>query len=234
MSTSIESKDRIPGEAPVELPEIELEIETPQSQDSQVTSQTTTAINEEKISPQGLVRIYLLSMRLPSKYLRAAVKEVKRESDGNTYTEALVFDSKMARKIETIRTEAYMMITRVFAFVPEYGTWIAVSEETVREAEKVSDFVRWKLVEIGLGVYAPRYVVRAVPVYLEPQEARILLTAAYSHMSEDVQELQEKIKEAEQAQKKPTLYALQRNLKFKQALLEQLKLALTLLEEKTR
>jgi len=211
-------------EVEVEVPQVELEVEQ--------APQATTAVKEEK--PEGLVRIYLLSMRLPSKYLRAAVKEVKREHNGTTYTEALIFDAKTAARIETIRTEAYMMISRVFAFVPEYGTWIAVTEEAVKEAEKVSDFVRWRLTEIGLGNYAYRYSVRAVPIYLEVDEAKRLLSAAIMRASEDVRELQEKIKEAEEKQKKTALYALQRNLKFKQALLEQLKLALTVLEEKAR
>jgi HPt (histidine-containing phosphotransfer) domain-containing protein len=67
------------------------------------------------------------------------------------------------------------------------------------------------------------YAVEAIPVYLEPEDAKKLLNAAIQHLSADVEELESKIAEAEKEQKKEALKRLESSLKYKQALLNAFK-----------
>ncbi|MGC8988421.1 hypothetical protein, partial [Infirmifilum sp.] len=133
--------------------------------------------------------------------------------------EKRVFE-EVAAKLETIRRNAYAMVSRIFAHVEEYGAWIAVTEEAVRDAEVVTKYVREELAKAGLGQLAERYTVRALPIYLEPEEAKHLLESAAEHLERDIDELIERIKKAENEQTKSSLKRLQQDLEYRKKLLE--------------
>jgi hypothetical protein len=167
-----------------------------------------------------LVKLYLLSMRLPSKYL---VQRVENERGGDAVREIRRWEgetAKLATALQTLRWNAYASMSRVFAYVEEYGVWIAVTESAVEEAKRVSEYVRKKLAELGLAPLAERYVVRSIPVYLEPDDAKELLAAAIERLSSDVDELKRKIEEAEKEKKFKALKKLEREKKYREALLE--------------
>jgi hypothetical protein len=167
-----------------------------------------------------LVKLYLLSMRLPSKYL---VQRVENERVGDAVREVRRWEgetAKLATALQTLRWNAYSAMSRVFAYVDEYGVWIAVSEHAVEEARKVSERVRGELAKLGLAPLAERYIVRAVPVYLEPDDAKELLAAAVERLSGDVEELKQKIEDAEKEKRFKALKKLEREKKYREALLE--------------
>jgi hypothetical protein len=198
-----------------------LEVELASTEPTAVASATATATPQA--GTQGLVKIYLLSMRLPSKYLVQDVtvnegKEI-RSWEGREW---------LASRLETIRRKAYDWISKVFAHVADYGVWIAVSDDAVKEAERVSRQVREELKELQLSqvknIDIDRlYSVKAIPIYMEPEDAKELLGAALKHLSEDVDVLKEKIKKAEEERNKRYLAQLEKDLNYKQALLESVK-----------
>jgi ribosomal protein L12E/L44/L45/RPP1/RPP2 len=175
----------------------------------------------ESVAREELVKLYFLSMRLPSKYL---VQRVENEREGDDVVKEVRRwegeTAKLATALQTLRWNAYSAMSRVFAYVEEYG-WIAVTEEAVKEAAKVSEYVRKKLAELGLGSIADRYVVRAVPVYLEPNDAKELLAAAVAKLSADAAELKKKIEEAEKEKKEKEAKKLKRKLAQVERLLDQ-------------
>ena len=99
----------------------------------------------------------------------------------------------------------------------------------VEEAKKISAFVTQKLQELMpqlsqfKKVDVSRYFVKAVPVYLEPESARELLDAAIRKLSEDVSELAEKIKRAEEERNKKALARLSQDYSYRRNLLEAFK-----------
>jgi rubrerythrin len=107
--------------------------------------------------------------------------------------------------------------------------WIAVSEEAVEEARRISKFVVEKLQELMpqlsqfKNVDILRYYVKAIPVYLEPENAKELLDAAIKKLSEDTEELAEKIKKAENERNKKALSRLQQDYNYRRNLLEAFK-----------
>jgi F0F1-type ATP synthase epsilon subunit len=147
-----------------------------------------------------LVKIYLLSMHLPSRYL---IQEIEREEG----VERRLWPGEkkeLADKIERIRSKAYERVERIFSYVEDLGVWIAVTDEAVVEARSVMRMVRLELSELHIEEFKPnfdidRYIVRAVPVYLEPEDARRVLEAAIRKLSADAEELARKIEEAERA-----------------------------------
>jgi len=231
-----------PQELEVELPEVPQPQSQPQSQPQpqqqpqpsqlmEVELEATTPTPQPVSTPQRqeLVRIYLLAMRLPTRHL---LMESTYERDGNgVLREIRRWDTKAAQlvsHIETIRRNAYERLGRVFCHIEEYGTWIAVTEDAVKEAQEVSKYVIEELRKIGLDKVKninieERYGVRVVPIYLEPSEARNLLEVAVRHLSEDVEELSKKIEEARQNENKKYLRQLESEKKYRQALLEAFK-----------
>ena len=214
--------------APVEIPELEVK---PQELELEpiapVTIQTavpTAVVTEPAPAKAELVKVYLLAMKLPSKYL---VQQVKIEENVEIRKwEGVAVD--VAARLEGIRRACYKMIEKVYAFVEEYGTWIAVTDEAVEEAKKLSEYVKKELSglpqlkqvkDIDLDAYS----VKAIPVYLEPEDAKELLRAAVRHLSEDVEELQAKIKKAEEEQKRSALDRLTKDLTYREALLDAFK-----------
>jgi len=213
-----------PAPPAIEVPEVELEVEMPSAAPVSTAVVTETAAP----APASLVKIYLLSMRLPSKYIVQEF-EIRKEKDG--YAEVRRFSNvEVAKRLEGLRREAYERVARIFAHVPEFGTWIAVTEEAVEEARRVSEFVRKRLSELPTAVDTDRYSVRAIPIYLEPNNARELIAAAVKAASEDLSALEESIKKAEESQKKSLLVTLQKRLEYKAALLESLRKRLEELE----
>jgi len=177
---------------------------------------------ERAAAKEELVKVYLLSMRLPSKYL---VQRVENEREGDAIVrEVRRWEgeaAKLATQLQTLRWNAYSAMTRVFCYVEEYGVWVAVTEEAVKETERVSEYVRKKLAELGLAPLADRYVVKAVPVYLEPEDAKDLLAAAVARLSADARELRERIEEAEAEKKEKEVKKLKRKLAQVEQLLNQ-------------
>jgi hypothetical protein len=213
---------------PIELPplpefkprELTLEPATP----------AVTPSTLEKPERAELVKIYLLNMRLPSKYL---VQDVKIQSSEKNARELRTWEGvtvEIASKLEGIRTEAAKMTQRVFCHVEEYGVWIAVTDEAVEEAKRISKFVTEKLSElmpklsqVKENVDLSRYFVKAVPVYLEPEDAKELLNVAVRKLSDDVEALAEKIKKAEEEKNKKALRRLQQDYNYRRNLLEAFK-----------
>jgi hypothetical protein len=175
----------------------------------------------------SLVKVYLLSMRLPSKYLVQKV-EVQKVPEGLREVRKWEGEvAEVASRLETIRRNCYAKASRVFAYVEDFGTWIAVTNEAVDEAKKISEYVKAELSSLRLdqvkNISLSAYAVEAIPVYLEPEDAKKLLNAAIQHLSADVEELEAKITEAEKEQKKEALRRLENNLKYKQELLNAFK-----------
>jgi len=215
-----------PQELEVELPETPQS--APQPTPTTPTPQTATPVTSAP-QKQELVRIYLLAMRLPTKHL---LMQSEYERDGNgVLREVRRWDGQtvqIASRVEGIRREAYARLSRVFCHVEEYGTWIAVTEDAVREAQEVSRYVIEELKKIGLDKIKSisveeRYGVRTIPIYLEPSEAKVLLETAIKHLSEDVEELEMKIEEAKQNENKKYLRQLESEKKYREALLETFK-----------
>jgi hypothetical protein len=228
--------EETPEEAEVEEPE-KPAVELPplpeiKPKELTVELETTPAVVPAPAPERGeLVKIYLLSMRLPSRYL---VQDVKVESSEkiNVTREVRKWEgirNELAGKLERIRTDAEKLARRVFCHVEEYGVWIAVTDEAVEEAKKISAFVTQKLQELMSqlsqfkNVNLSRYFVKAVPVYLEPESARELLDAAIRKLSEDVSELAEKIKRAEEERNKKALARLSQDYNYRRNLLEAFK-----------
>jgi seryl-tRNA synthetase len=150
-----------------------------------------------------LVKIYLLSMHLPSEYL---IQELER-GEGVETRMWPGEKRELAKKISGIRASAYERIERIFSYVEDLGVWIAVTDEAVTEARRVMRDVRLALSELHIEEFKPnfdvdRYIVRAVPVYMEPEDARRVLEAAVRKLSADAEELARKIEEAEKAKAK--------------------------------
>lgn len=209
----------------VKLPEIkpkELEVELV------TTPPKPTTVEVKK--PE-LVKVYLLSMRLPSKYLVQKV-EVKEGEEVRRW-EGIA--KEVASRLEGIRREAYDKISRVFAHVEDFGTWIAVTDEAVKEVQKLSEWIREELSKLPISQIKnisieKLYSVKAIPIYLEPESAKELLASAIRHLSADVEELENRIKEAEEQQKKSVLKRLEADLQYRKALLDTFRKYLTMLE----
>jgi len=213
------------------LPELEVEFEQPvhippAAEERTAVQPTPPAGAEapactppaEGVERAELVKVYFLSMRLPSRYL---VQTVRVERGKGVLREVRVWEgegAELAAKLETLRRRCYESISRVFAIVPELGVWVAVTEEAFAEAARLGGYIREELTRLGLD--GSRYAVRAVPVYLEPEDAREVLEAAVRHLSADVEELQKRIEEAEKAQNRKALQRLMKDMNYRKALLD--------------
>ena len=205
----------------IEIPEIPVK---PRELEVELTQSTSPSVEQPKEQPQKseLVKLYLLSMRLPSKYLVQKI-EIKEGEEVRKW-EGIAKD--IASRLEGIRRKAYDEISRIFAHAEEFGTWIAVSEKAVEEARKLSEWIRDELSSLPISQVKKNidldslYSVRAVPIYLEPDDAKGLLNAAIARLSADVEELERRIREAEEQQKKTALKRLETDLNYRKALLE--------------
>jgi hypothetical protein len=225
-----------PQELEVEIPEApqspqpqpQSQVQAQQIQQMEVELEATTPTPTTQPTPtkQELVRIYLLAMRLPTKHL---LMQSEYERDGNgVLREVRRWDGKTAQiasRVEGIRRDAYARLSRVFCHVEEYGVWVTVSEDGVKEAQEVSKFVIEELRKLGIDKIKNisiegRYGIRVVPIYLEPEEAKNLLETAIAHLSRDVEELEKKIEEAKKNENRKYLRQLESEKKYRVALLE--------------
>ncbi len=193
------------------IPELEVEFEAP-AEVSAVTAETAA---------RELVPVYILAMHLPSADL---VADDYTEADGRVVRRVKEWQNyDVARAIENLRRNIYRRIERLWCMVREFGVWITVSGEGVEEAERLMKEVRDTLQKIGLGDVAHRYYVKAVRMYLEPQDAKMLLDAAVAQLSAEVEELQRRIKEAEAAKNRRLVKELMHKKEYVKALLDAFK-----------
>jgi hypothetical protein len=192
-------------------------------------------------TPRELVKIYELVMRLPSKYLVQQVKYIKTETGG--VAEQRVWEGlaqQVASRLEGIRRTAYDKIKQLgsFAYVKEFERWIAVSDKAVKDAEELSKWVREELSKLPLKQLRPDididklYAVKAIEVYLKPEDAKLLLETAIAELEEARQELERRIQEAEQEKKRSVIRKLEQELAYTKQVLEQFKRFLQQLEER--
>jgi hypothetical protein len=175
-----------------------------------------------------LVPIFILGMNLPSKYLVQDVEyRTSISEDGNGVEEAEVRKwvgekARLASALETLRHDVYRRLRRNFCFVPEYGVWVAVTEEGVKEAMEAGEYVTKKLRELGISDEETlrRYFVRPIRVYLEPEDVKRLLEVAVRRLEDDLRVLEERVREAEEEGKKRSLERLRRDREYREALLE--------------
>jgi len=211
----------IPIEIEFKPKELEVEFET----SPPTTVPTAVAPPTSEVRKSELVKIYLLSMKFPSKYLVQKF-EVKENEEVRKWEG---ISAEIGSRLEGIRRKAYDMISRIFCNVEEYGTWIAISEEAVKEAEKISEWVRDELSKLRIKEVRPDldinsiYSVKVIPIYLEPEHAVELLNKAISYLSKDVAELEKKIAEAETEKTKKSLNKIMEDMNYKKALLETFK-----------
>jgi hypothetical protein len=210
----------------VDTPELEVELAEPSVEvgleEAPAATAVTTADAATSIRKE-LVPVYILAMHLPSAdliaedYTEAAGGGVRRikEWTGNA--------RHLAREIETMRRNIYRRLERIWCMVREFGVWISVSETGVEEAERISREVRERLRRLGLGQYSPRYFVRAVKIYLEPQDARVLLDAAVEQLRGEVDELQRRIDDAIKNQNKRLAKELMHKKEYVRELLNMFK-----------
>jgi hypothetical protein len=225
-----------PQELEVELPETPQPVPQPQPQAQQSmeveleNAPSSQATSMPQPAKQELVKIYLLAMRLPTKHLLMET-DYERDDKTGTLREVRKWDTnivQIASRVEGIRRDAYTRLSHVFCHVEEYGVWISVTEDGVKEAKEVSSFIISELKKLGIDKIKninieERYGVRAIPIYLEPSEAKVLLETAIKHLSEDVEELGRKIEEAKQNENRKYLRQLESEKKYREALLEAFK-----------
>jgi hypothetical protein len=123
---------------PIAIPEVEIK---PKELEVEFEAQPTAVMPAPEVRKPELVKIYLLSMKLPSKYLVQKVEV--REGEEVRKWEGI--SAEIASRLEGIRRKAYDMISKIFANVEDYGVWVAVTEEAVKEAQKISEWVRKEL-----------------------------------------------------------------------------------------
>jgi hypothetical protein len=188
-----------------------------------------------------LVKIYELIMRLPSKYLVQQSKYVKTEAGG--VAEQRVWEGlaqQVASRLEGIRRVAYDKIKQLssFAHVEEFERWIAVTDKAVKDAEELSKWVREELSKLPIKQLRPDvdidnlYAVKAIEVYLKPEDAKLLLDTAIAELEEAKQELEKRIQQAEQEKKRSVIKKLEQELESTKQVLEQFKKFLQQLESR--
>jgi hypothetical protein len=213
-----------------------------------VPSPAPTAVTQATLPPlpptpsrSELVKIYELIMRLPSKYLVQQSKYVKTETGG--VVEQRVWEGlaqQVASRLEGIRRTAYDKIRQLgsFGYVKEFEKWIGVTDKAVKDAEEVSKWIREELGKLPLKQLRPDldidkiYTVKAIEVYLKPEDAKLLLETAIAELEEAREELERRIQEAEQEKKKSAIKKLEQELAYTKQVLEQFKKFLQQLESR--
>jgi hypothetical protein len=203
----------------VELEEVSEEGSSGAAPSSAASAPADMAVSAKDLTKE-LVSIYVLAMHLPSPDILATdytdnvgnvVRRVKEWSGLNR---------DKARIIENMRRNIYRRIERIWCMVREFGVWLTVSEEGVREAERLMREVRDTLRKIGLDQIAHRYFVKAIRIYLHPEDAKMLLDAAVSQLTAEIQELGRRIKDAEAARNRRLVRELLYKREYTKALLD--------------
>jgi len=157
---------------------------------------------------QELVPLYLLAFEMPSAYLSVY------NYTSNAEFEERRFEVNVRSVLEGYRNRFYREISRIF-FNAEFG-WITVTEEGVKEAERLNNEAIEAIKTAMKNTNNPavmkrlenalkRRFVKAVKIYLEANEAKEILETAIRKMSEEIEELQAKINNAEKASMKKKL-----------------------------
>jgi hypothetical protein len=202
---------------------IRLEEPTPVGAQAPQGAQEAQAKPGEVEKPR-LVKVYALAMSLPTRHL-IGVTEYEHEQGGVVEVRRWEGElAKIASRIEGIRRAAYEKISRMFVYSETFNMWVAVSEDAVKLASAIGEWVREQLRSLGLDrfkrINLDYYGVRAVPIYLEPMDAKALLESAIMKLRDDISQIQARIQEAEAEEKKKALSKLEGELSFRQALLE--------------
>jgi len=182
-------------------------------------------IDKEVEHSKRFIKVYLLLMRLPSRYL---VQRSTIEKGEEGYTKKREFKdiyAKVASRLEGIRRTAVKIASKKFYYVEELDMWIGVSENAMEVAQEISRYVVEELRRIEVltqlkNIDLSRYGAKVIPVYLESEDAKWIFSAAIEHLFREVKELQKKIGEA-QRKKKRSLRQLQKDLEYRRALLEE-------------
>ena len=172
----------------------------------------------------NLVKIYLLRMRLPSKYLvqrvrveesERGVKEIRDFSDST-------IRAAVASRLEGIRRKVYEMIEDHFVHLDSLGIWIAISEEAVKRTEEIDKWIKEQLNAMPalkqLRESLPKYFVKAIPIYLKPDDAKQLLLEACKVLESELEELRKRIDEAKKEGRR-SLKRLKQRFEYKHRLL---------------
>jgi hypothetical protein len=206
----------------VPIPQRELTVRLEEPTPVGAQAQEAQAKPEEE-KPR-LVRVYALAMSLPTRHL---IGVTEYEHEQGRVMEVRRWEgelAKIASRIEGIRRSAYERISRMFVYSEAFNMWIAVSEDAVKLASVIGEWVREQLRSLGLDkikrINLDYYGVRAVPIYLEPMDAKALLESAIAKLRDDISQIQARIQEAEAEEKKKALTKLESELSFRQALLE--------------
>jgi hypothetical protein len=181
---------------------------------------------EAQEAPRGLVKLHLLSMRLPSRYLVQSV-----EVEGGREVRRWEGEARgLASRLEGLRRRCVEVASRSFAYVEELGAWVSADEGAVKEAEAISKLLAEALSGLNLaglkGADVPRsYGARVLPVWLEPEHARWILEAAVGRLSKAVEELRRRLEAAEKGGREAA--RLKGELASREAMLKGLEGALT-------
>jgi len=207
----------------IPIPQRELTVRLEEPTPVGVQAQEAQAKPGEAEKPR-LVRVYALAMSLPTRHL---IGTTEYEHEQGRVMEVRRWEgelAKIASRIEGIRRSAYERISRMFVYSEAFNMWIAVSEDAVKLASAIGEWVREQLRSLGLDkikhINLDYYGVRAVPIYLEPMDAKALLESAIAKLRDDISQIQARIQEAEAEEKKKALSKLEGELSFRQALLE--------------
>jgi hypothetical protein len=177
---------------------------------------------------QQLVKLYILAMTLPSKYL---VQEVQQKEGEEIRTWSGV-RGEIASKLEGIRREAYERANRSFVYIDDLGLWVAVTDDAVEKAREISKYVVDSLKGIEdlrkiLGnrfeEILRRYGVKAIEIYLKPEDAKEILKLAERKLLRDIEELRQRIADAERENNKRLMSKYMREEGFKKNLLDSLR-----------
>jgi hypothetical protein len=207
----------------IPIPQRELTVRLEEPTPVGVQAQEAQAKPGEAEKPK-LVRVYALAMSLPTRHL---IGVTEYEHEQGRVMEVRRWEgelAKIASRIEGIRRSAYEKISRMFVYSEAFNMWIAVSEDAVKLASAIGEWVREQLRSLGLDkikhINLDYYGVRAVPIYLEPMDAKALLESAIAKLRDDISQIQARIQEAEAEEKRKALSKLEGELSFRQALLE--------------
>jgi hypothetical protein len=202
-------------------PELEVELGAEPAHHSSPQAAQVTAVTPAAPPRRELVPVYLLAMHLPTADLVADDKFESDESGARRIKEWSGERARIARELENHRRQAYRRIERLWCMVREYGVWVTVTEDGVREAGELAREVQERLRKLGLpGDVVQRYYVRAIRAYFEPQDAKVLLDAAVAQLRGEIEELGRRIKEAESEQNRRLARELARRREYLAALLE--------------
>ncbi|RLF08410.1 MAG: hypothetical protein DRJ60_00325 [Thermoprotei archaeon] len=172
---------------------------------------------------QELVPLYLLAFEMPSAYLAV------HSYTANAEVEERKFEVEVRSVLEGFRNRFYREISKIFHNT--YYGWIAVTEKAIEEAERWNgeaiEVIKTALrnaktlaVENRLKLALQRRFVKAVKIYMDVNDAKELLEEAIKKMSEEIEELQARINNAEKASMKKKIQKMLEDLIAKKAMFE--------------